>query len=112
MSGLPSSVGGEPTNTPQASATPPAFPAVHDMPPARPAPVMTEAEQKQAEAELVAARDRQINPAAAAAAKKQAQQEAQKKQKPAVKQAQAKEPPEAKDAPQEAQAPPPQDAKQ
>jgi hypothetical protein len=112
MSGLPTSIGGEPGNTPQASATPPAFPAVHDMPPARPVPVMTEAEQKQAEAELVAARDRNINPAAAAAAKKQAQQQqAQKKQKPAVKQAQAKAPPEAKDAPQETQAPP-ADAKQ
>ncbi len=77
-------MGGETPNTPQAPANPPAFPAVHDMPPARTVPVMTEEEQKQAEAELVAARDRQ----AVTAAKKPPT----KKPQSASKQAPAKPP--------------------
>ena len=56
---MPSLLGGETTDTPRQSPTPPAFPAVHDMPAARPVPVLTDAQQKQAEAELVAARDKQ-----------------------------------------------------
>jgi hypothetical protein len=81
---LPAAVGGEAAGTPQAPANPPAFPPVHAMPPARPVPVMTDEEQKQAEAELIAARDRQNKPGS----QKQVQQ-AQKKP-PAVKPAVSK----------------------
>jgi hypothetical protein len=78
---LPSQMGGETRDTPRAPANPPVYPAVHDMPPPRAVPVMTDEEQKRAEAELVAARDRQSG----AAPKKPApQQQVQKKQqKPA-----------------------------
>jgi len=60
FSGMPTLLGGETAGTPRESPTPPAFPAVHDMPAARPMPVLTDEQQKQAEAELVAARDKQI----------------------------------------------------
>jgi hypothetical protein len=82
---LPSQIGGETAGTPRAPASPPAYPAVHDMPPPRRVPVMTDDEQRQAEAELVAARDRQTNPAS----KKPATQQAQKKQQTVAKQAPA-----------------------
>ncbi|HVY56286.1 MAG TPA: hypothetical protein VHA77_00380 [Xanthobacteraceae bacterium] len=55
---LPSPVG-LPTGTPERSATPAAYPAVHDMPPPRSTTVMSEDEQKKAEDALMAARDRQ-----------------------------------------------------
>jgi hypothetical protein len=64
FSGMPTPLGGETADTPRESATPPAFPAVHDMPAARPVPVLTDEQQKKAEAELVAARDKQIGPPA------------------------------------------------
>jgi len=48
-----------PADTPQPSAAPVAYPAVHDMPPPRQNAVLTEAEQKAAEAELAALRARQ-----------------------------------------------------
>lgn len=83
---LPSAIGGETRETPRAPANPPVYPAVHDMPPPRQVPVMTDDEQRQAEAELVAARDRQANPAS----KKPAAQQAPKKQQTAAKQAPAK----------------------
>jgi hypothetical protein len=88
---LPTSMGGQTPDTPRAPASAPAFPAVHDMPPARPVPVMTEDEQKQAEAELIAARDRQSRPAPKTQVQKKPQQ-AVAKQAPA-KTAPAKEPP-------------------
>ena len=64
------------------------------MPPTRSVPVMTEAEQKQAEAELVAARDKQIGaPAKPEAQKKSADKKAtEKKQQTAAKQPAAKQP--------------------
>ena len=79
-------MGGEAAGTPSAPASPPAFPAVHDMPPARAAPILTEDQQRQAEAELVAARDRARPPPKKPAAHSQPQ----KKQQTAAKQAQDK----------------------
>jgi len=83
---LPSQMGGEAAGTPSAPASPPAFPAVHDMPPARPAPILTEDQQRQAEAELVAARDRARPPPK----KPAAQSQPQKKQQTAAQQVPAK----------------------
>jgi hypothetical protein len=57
MSGLPGV--GLPAGTPERPATPVAYPAVHDMPPARPASLLNEVEQQKLEDDLVAARDRQ-----------------------------------------------------
>jgi hypothetical protein len=87
FSGMPTLLGGETSDTPRESATPPAFPAVHDMPAARPVPAMTEEQQKQAEAELVAARDRQNGaPAKPEAQKKTAEKKStDKKQQTAAK---------------------------
>jgi hypothetical protein len=59
FSSLPTQLGGMPADTPQTSAAPAAYPAVHDMPPPRQNTVLTEAEQKQAESELTALRERQ-----------------------------------------------------
>ena len=56
---LPQELGGLPAGTPERSATPPAYPAVHDMPPKRPNTVLTDEERKKAEAELVALRTAQ-----------------------------------------------------
>lgn len=60
LSELPTSLGGLPAGTPERPETPVAYPAVHDMPPARQAAVLTQDEQKKAETELMAARDQQI----------------------------------------------------
>jgi hypothetical protein len=59
FSGMPTQMGGMPADTPQPAAAPAAYPAVHDMPPPRQNAVLTEAEQKQAEADLAALRARQ-----------------------------------------------------
>jgi len=59
LSSMPTELGGMPANTPQPSAAPVAYPAVHDMPPPRQNAVLTDAEQKEAEAELAALRARQ-----------------------------------------------------
>jgi hypothetical protein len=59
FSSLPTQLGGMPADTPQASAAPAGYPAVHDMPPPRQNAVLTESEQKQAESELTALRERQ-----------------------------------------------------
>lgn len=64
---MPSQVGGLPPGTPERPAQPPAYPAVHDMPPPRPTTVLTEEERKKAEADLVALRARQEKAAAEAA---------------------------------------------
>ena len=64
---LPPEVGGLPAGTPQRSAQPQAYPAVHDMPPPRPNTVLTEEERKKAAADLAALRERQEKQAAAAA---------------------------------------------
>jgi hypothetical protein len=50
---------GLPAGTPEAPATPYKYPAVHDMPPARAEPVMTEEQQVKLQNELNAERERQ-----------------------------------------------------
>jgi hypothetical protein len=64
---LPHAAGGLPAATPARSAEQAAYPEVHNMPPDRRAPVMTEAEQKQAERDLIAIRDKQQRTSAAIA---------------------------------------------
>jgi hypothetical protein len=58
LSSLPTQLGGMPAGTPQQPA-PATYPAVHDMPPPRPDVTLTQEEQKKAEAELMALRERQ-----------------------------------------------------
>jgi hypothetical protein len=55
---LPAAVGGLPEDAPERSATPAAYPAVHSMPPTRSAAPLDNAQQKQLEDDLVAARNR------------------------------------------------------
>jgi len=75
-------MGGLPAAAPERKAEPLAYPAVHDMPPARTNTVLTEDEVKQAEKDLVRSRqEQQPEPGAAAKAAKQAQP-ASKKTKP------------------------------
>jgi hypothetical protein len=64
---LPTAVGGLPEGTPQRPATSSAYPAVHDMPPPRANIVLTDAEQKKLEGDLVAARNRAAEAAAKSA---------------------------------------------
>jgi hypothetical protein len=64
LSELPTAAGGLPEGTPERPTTAPAYPAVHDMPPPRPAAVLTEEQRKRAEAELVAVRAEQEKRAA------------------------------------------------
>jgi hypothetical protein len=65
---VPTALGGLPEGTPQRSKTMSAYPAVHDMPPARPTSVLTDAEQTKLESDLAAARNRAAEAAKAAAA--------------------------------------------
>lgn len=65
MSQLPTEMGGLPPGTPQQPAAPAAYPYVHDMPPPRNDVTMTKEEQKKAEAELMALRERQEQQAGA-----------------------------------------------
>ena len=55
---IPTAVGGLPEGVPQRPANPPAYPAVHDVPPARDSAVLSDAEQTKLEADLAKARDR------------------------------------------------------
>jgi hypothetical protein len=55
---VPAAIGGLPEGAPPRPATPAAYPAVHDMPPARSTAVLTSEEQAKVEEELVAARNR------------------------------------------------------
>jgi hypothetical protein len=55
---LPAAVGGLPEDAPARPVTPAAFPAVHNMPPARNTAPLDDAQQKQLEDDLVAARNR------------------------------------------------------
>jgi len=61
---LPTAVGGLPEGTPQRPGTSGAYPAVHDMPPQRATTVLTDAETKKLESDLVAARNRAAEAAA------------------------------------------------
>jgi hypothetical protein len=85
---IPASIGGLPADAPARPADPPAYPDVHDMPPARAAPVLDAYSKKKLEDELVSARERQPgrNPAA---------------KKPAAKKPAAKKPAAKKPAPQD-----------
>jgi hypothetical protein len=55
---MPAAVGGLPADAPARSLTPAAYPAVHNMPPARSAATLNNDQQKQLEDDLVAARNR------------------------------------------------------
>jgi hypothetical protein len=72
---------GEPASTPVRPDTPYVYPAVHDMPPARETPAMTEEQQVKLEKDLEAARDRQETREKAAATP----EKPPKKKKSAVK---------------------------
>jgi hypothetical protein len=65
---LPTALGGLPEGSPQRPTTSSAYPAVHDLPPARPTTVLTDAEQTKLESDLVAARNRATEAAKSAAA--------------------------------------------
>jgi len=54
----PTALGGLPEGAPQRSTKSSAYPAVHDMPPPRGSTVLTDAEQKKLEDDLIAARNR------------------------------------------------------
>jgi hypothetical protein len=54
----PTIAGGLPEAAPARPETPVAYPAVHDLPPKREGTVLTDAEQKKLEDELIAARNR------------------------------------------------------
>ena len=56
---IPASIGGLPADAPVRAVDPPAYPAVHDMPPTRGTPVLDEYSKKKLEDDLVSARDRQ-----------------------------------------------------
>ena len=65
MSELPSQLGGLPAGTPARPESPPAYPAVHDMPPPRSAAVLSDEERKKVEADLAAMRAEQAKRASA-----------------------------------------------
>ena len=59
---MPAAVGGLPADAPARPVTPAAYPAVHNMPPARNTAPLNDVQQKQLEDDLVAARDRYGSP--------------------------------------------------
>jgi hypothetical protein len=61
---MPTAAGGLPEGSPQRPTTPASYPAVHDMPPPRATPMLSDADAKKLEDDLIATRNR-----AAAAAK-------------------------------------------
>jgi hypothetical protein len=65
---IPTAMGGLPDGAPERPQTPPAYPAVHDMPPPRNSAVLTEEEKKKVEAELAVMRAEQARRAQASAA--------------------------------------------
>jgi hypothetical protein len=64
---MPAAVGGLPSETPERSAVPPPYPAVHDMPPQRSDTMLSDDQQKKLESDLIAARNR-VTPASDASA--------------------------------------------
>lgn len=72
---------GLPAGTPERPATPYVYPAVHDMPPARETPPMTEEQQVKLEKDLSSVRDRQETREKAA----EAPEKPRKKKKSAAK---------------------------
>ena len=76
---LPADVGGEPADTPARPTAAYQYPAVHDMPPARPDEPLSDEAQVKLEKELESVRDRQEGrPAAAAKSGKKAAQTGKK----------------------------------
>jgi len=65
---LPAAVGGLPEGVPERPATPPSYPAVHNMPPARPDTALTAAETKKLREDLITTRERAAKEAADATA--------------------------------------------
>ncbi len=65
---IPAAAGGLPADVPERPQTTPAYPAVHDMPPARNTAVLTEEEKKRVEAELAIMREQQAKRAQSSAA--------------------------------------------
>jgi len=61
---LPNAVGGLPDGTPQRPASSRPYPAVNDMPPPRATTVLTDAETRKLESDLIAARNRAAEAAA------------------------------------------------
>jgi hypothetical protein len=61
---LPNAVGGLPDGTPQRPTTSMSYQAVHDMPPPRATTVLTDAETRKLESDLIAARNRAAEAAA------------------------------------------------
>jgi hypothetical protein len=59
FSDLPASLGGLPEGAPQRAQTAPAYPAVHDMPPARDGTPLNAEEQRKVQQDLITARDSQ-----------------------------------------------------
>jgi hypothetical protein len=63
----PTAAGGLPEGSPQRPTTPSSYPAVHDMPPARATPMLSDADAQKLENDLKATRDRAAAAAKAAA---------------------------------------------
>lgn len=80
---LPANLGGLPQGAPERQAVPPAFPAVHDMPPQR-APMLDEDQQKRLEDDLIAIRNRQSKQNPKAPQKADPKQKTEAKRKPAT----------------------------
>ncbi|MCL2430025.1 MAG: hypothetical protein FWD12_12425 [Alphaproteobacteria bacterium] len=55
---LPTAVGGLPQDAPERATTEQPYPAVHNMPPTRPTPTLSDEQQKRLQDDLVAARNR------------------------------------------------------
>jgi len=64
---MPTAAGGLPEGSPQRPTTPSSFPAVHDMPPSRATPMLSDADAQKLENDLKATRDRAAAAAKAAA---------------------------------------------
>jgi hypothetical protein len=99
---VPTELGGLPANTPQRNQTPPPFPAVHDIPPSRPDPTLSDEEQLKLEKELAATGKRQNilqdpTTTARGAAANAASSSAMEKAKEAAKAAAKKKPSEPKE---------------
>lgn len=81
---MPSEIGGMPSDTPERPPVPPAYPAVHDMPPPRSSVTLTAEEQENLESELAAVRTRQDVIVAGAQAPVPARAKAKKRPAPAA----------------------------
>lgn len=83
-SSLPKELGGLPEGAPPRSDNPPAYPAVHDMPPDRSKPLLDDDQRKRVESDLEAARKRLQSQAGQAPAPDQKADAAAKQARPTV----------------------------